>query len=63
MNKRKLVWTLTAVLLLVGAVGFYWNFFAEQSITISQSDLQSRIDAKISEPRLEVQLAGQVAND
>ena len=30
MNKRKLVWTLTAVLLLVGAVGVYWNFFAEQ---------------------------------
>lgn len=47
MSKRKLVWTLTAILLLVGAVGVYWNFFAEQSITISQSELQSRIDAKM----------------
>ncbi|MFA6210696.1 MAG: hypothetical protein WC714_14795 [Candidatus Obscuribacterales bacterium] len=47
MTKRKLVWALSAILLLVGAVGVYWNFFAEQSITISQSDLQSRIDAKM----------------
>ena len=31
----------------MGAVGVYWNFFAEQSITISQSELQSRVDAKI----------------
>jgi hypothetical protein len=42
-----LAWTLATILLLVGAVGVYWNFFAEQSITISQSDLQSRIDAKM----------------
>ena len=50
MSKRKLVWTLTAILLLVGAVGVYWNFFAEQSITISQSELQSRIDALLPTP-------------
>lgn len=47
MTKRMLAWTLATILLLVGAVGVYWNFFAEQSITISQSDLQSRIDAKM----------------
>ncbi|MFA7340582.1 MAG: hypothetical protein WC028_27610 [Candidatus Obscuribacterales bacterium] len=47
MTKRMLVWTLATILLLVGAVGIYWNFFAEQSITISQRDLQSRIDAKM----------------
>ncbi|CAN5613185.1 hypothetical protein BH11CYA1_BH11CYA1_33510 [soil metagenome] len=47
MYKRKLAWTLAVILLLVGAVGVYWNFFAQQSITISQSDLQSRIDAKM----------------
>ncbi len=47
MTKRTLAWTLATILLLVGAVGVYWNFFAEQSITISQSDLQSRIDAKM----------------
>jgi hypothetical protein len=42
-----LAWTLATILLLVGAVGVYWNFFAEQSITISQSELQNRIDAKM----------------
>lgn len=47
MTKRTLAWTLATILLLVGAAGVYWNFFAEQSITISQSDLQSRIDAKM----------------
>lgn len=47
MTKRMLAWTLATILLLVGAVGVYWNFFAEQSITISQSELQNRIDAKM----------------
>ena len=47
MSKRKIAWTLSVILLLVGAVGVYWNFFAQHSISISQSDLQSRIDAKM----------------
>jgi hypothetical protein len=47
LTKRMLAWTLATILLLVGAVGVYWNFFAEQSITISQSELQNRIDAKM----------------
>lgn len=39
------------------------KFLHERGIDPKRVFVESRIDAKISEPRLEVQLAGQVAND
>jgi hypothetical protein len=47
MTKRNIIWGAISVALLAGIVGACWAFFGAQQITMTQAELQQKIDAKM----------------
>ncbi|MCA9805468.1 MAG: hypothetical protein KC777_26035 [Cyanobacteria bacterium HKST-UBA02] len=47
MTKRKLAWGAIIVALLISAIGFSWTFFGIHEVTMTQAELQAKIDARM----------------